>query len=337
MGTSRKPGAVHWIDHYTIPTNDVQRSIAFHERVLGAKTLPDSGLPREKGVFQALSRFETLAYCHHGLFIARETLPPAEELGKGFPRYALFIRPQDIDEHLRRLDACGVVHSDPVHTSAQGEDGTAIYWIDIDGNQLEFWAPRRMPGGAMEDSGPLNIGRISHGVYASRDLQRTVDFFGRYCALQPLRSADVAADTVVLPLAAGGRLVFKLADEPGLRASGRGVYPDLHAGLVVHEEDFWPNYERMWAELPEWDYDTRQGRYEGDGASLPARTLLHGSPNGRRFKAAFGRGDDWIDWDANLFHFVGGTPRGESMALYQPHFLDDYMDDYLARHSTTVS
>ena len=332
METSRKPGTVYWIDHYTIPTNDVRRSMDFHERVIGAISMPDSGLPPFRGMFQAFSHPDAskpltlkAAGSHHGLFIMRDPLPPAEAPGAGFPRHALFIRPQDVDAHVRRLDANAVVHSGPVRTSAEGADGTAIYWLDADGNQLELWAPDRMPDGAMEGAGPLNIGRISHGVYASRDLGRTVDFFGRYCALEPLRSEAIPADTVVFPLAAGGRLVFKRSAKPGLRASGSGAYPDLHAALVVHEADFWPNHERMWAELPEGDGD-------GGGANLPARTILHASPNGQRFKAAFGRGDDWIDHDENLFHFIGGGPRGGSMASYDRYFLDDYMDEYLANH-----
>lgn len=331
---------MYWIDHYTVPTNDLERAIAFHERVLGVATMPDSGLPRERGVFQAFAHPEQLlhgGHCHQGLFVMREPLPPSQELGAGFPRHAVFVRPEDLDEHRRRLDANAVVHSEPVRTSADGDDGTAIYWLDADGNQFEFWASQRMPDGAMHDTGPLKIGRISHLTYASRDLDRTAAFFERFCGLQPLRSADIAADTLVLPLAAGGRLVFKRATEPGLRASGRGVFSDCHTALVLRKEDFWPAYERMWAELPEWPLDKATRRFEGDGTTWPARTLIHGSPNGMKFHAAFGRGDDWIDPDCNLFHFVGGLPhRPGSMSSYDRFFLDDVMDDYLAKRGVTA-
>jgi hypothetical protein len=224
-------------------------------------------------------------------------------------------------------------------TSAEGEDGTAIYWQDPDGNQFEFWAPARLPAGAMdppEAGGPMKVGRISHGVYESRDLRRTADFFHRYCALEPLAGGDIPADTLVLPLAAGGRLVFKQTEAPGHRTSGRGVYRDLHTAVVVRPEDFWPNYERMWAELPEWDFDEQRGRYAGDGASLPARTTLHGSPAGRRWKAAFGRGDDWYDWDMNLFHFFVGVPQRGSMTTYEPHSIEDSMDQYLQAHGRSA-
>jgi hypothetical protein len=138
----------------------------------------------------------------------------------------------------------------------------------------------------------------------------------------------------VLPLAAGGRLVFKRVEDAGSgsRTSGRGRYRDLHTALVVREEDFWPNYERVWDELPEWDFDEQKGRYAGDGSALPARTALHGSPAGRRWKAAFSRGDDWYDWDMNLFHFFVGKPHGGSMATYEPHSIESYMDTYLETH-----
>src|SRR5580693_2899227 len=81
-------GTMYWIDHYTVPTNDLGRAIAFHERVLGVATMPDSGLPRERGVFQAFAHPELLlhgGHCHQGLFLMREPLPPAQELGSGYP------------------------------------------------------------------------------------------------------------------------------------------------------------------------------------------------------------------------------------------------------------
>lgn len=335
---SRGPmgGAIYWIDHYTVPVNDLQRAIDLHERILGVTAMPDSGLPLARGVFAAFAHPELLlhgGHCHEGLFLMREPLPPAQPLGHGFPRHAVFVRPEDVDRHLRRLEDNGVVHSEPVRKSDEGEDGTSIVWLDADGNQFEFWAPRTLPDGAMHDPGPLGIGRISHLTYASRDLDRTAAFFERYCGLEPLRSADIAADTVVFPLAAGGRLVFKLAAEPGLRASGRGVFTDCHTALVVRKEEFWPRYERLWAELPEWEFDPHTRRFAGDGVALPARTLVHGSPNGVKFHAAFGRGDDWLDPDCNLFHFVGGLPQGGSMTSYDRFFLDDVMDEYLATHA----
>ena len=320
-------GTIYWIDHYTIPTNDLDRSEKFHERVLGAVHVPVPGEQRERGIFQQLSNYR------HGLFVQRVSLPSPEPLGLGLPRIAHFVRTAEIDAHRRRLDACGVEHTDPVRMSAYGEDGTSICWLDVDGNQFELWAPDRLPEAALDDCGPLGIGRVSHGVYASRDLARTAAFFERYCALRPLRSADVPADTLVLPLATAGRLIFKLVGELGKRTSGRGLYRDLHTALTVREDQFFPNYERMWRELPEWDYDQRRGPFTGDGLVLPARTAQHGGVFGFRFKDTFGRGDDWFDPDTNLFHFLGGAARDASMTRYDPHPMEDYMDAYLAAHA----
>jgi hypothetical protein len=182
----------------------------------------------------------------------------------------------------------------------------------------------------MDKAGPLKIGRISHGVFESRDLQRTAAFFDRYCALEPLASSEVDADTLVLPLAAGGRLVFKKTENPGLRTTGRGVLRDVHTALVLREPDFWPAYERMWNELPEWDFDAeRDGVYSGDWETLPARTAVHPSPAGRSWFKAYARGDDWYDPDTNLFHFFGGLPQGGSWADYEGHSIDEYAKAYL--------
>ena len=67
--------------------------------------------------------------------------------------------------------------------SAEGQEGTAIRYVDPDGNQYEFWAPTQMPTGAMAGETPAKVGRISHAVYESRDLDRTADFFDRFAAL----------------------------------------------------------------------------------------------------------------------------------------------------------
>jgi predicted enzyme related to lactoylglutathione lyase len=329
MIEDQRPGTVYWIDHYAIGTNDLPRWVDFHERVLGGKTTRNNR-PDPKNYFQQLTN------CLHGGFLQDVPLPPSAGPGTGFPRYGFFIRQEDIETHLRHLDDNQVLHADPVRTSADGEAGTAIYWEDPDGNQFEFWAPDHLPAGAMDGAGPLKIGRISHGVFESRDLQRTADFFDRYCALSPLVSADVASDTLVLPLAAGGRLVYKKTESPGARTTGRGILRDVHTALVVRPEDFFPNYERMWAELPEWEFDAeRDGIYEGNWEELPARTALHPSPAGRKWHQAFGRGDDWFDPDTNLFHFYGGEPTDGSMVHYEGHSLDEYAQAYLAARGIT--
>lgn len=331
MLEDQRPGTVYWIDHYVVGTNDVDRWVDFHEKVLGAKTARPAGGAQgtargNPGIFQDLA-----GPCHHGGFGQREQLPPSAGLGTTYPRYGLFIRQEDIPEHLARLDKFQVPHTDPIRTSAEGEPGTAIYWQDPDGNGFEFWAPDRLPEGAMDGETATKVGRISHGVFESRDLARTAEFFNRYCALDPVRSADVPADTLVLPLAGGGRLIFKKIEQYQQRTGGWGKYNGPHAALVVRDEDFFPNYQRMWSELPDWEYDKEKG-FIGVGADLPARTARHGSPAGRQFYEIYGRGDDWYDFDTNCFHFFGGLAKNGSMRDYEPHSMEYHLEEYLKQH-----
>lgn len=330
MQTNDRPGTVYWIDHYTVCTNDLERYAAFHAQVLDAGKTRHAGDVAGQGVFQDVARSKT------GAFIVNRPLPPSRGLGTGLPRFGFFIEGADIERHLRRLRAAGAVHGAPQRTTAYGDAGTVIHWQDPDGNQFEFWAPDVMPAGAMADCGNERVGRISHGVYESRDLERTAAFFARYCGVERVPAADVGADILVMRLAAGARLIFSKVDDLGGRTTGFG-WPDPHTALVVRCDDFFPNYARLWADLPEWDYD-----YWGSGCTpvrdpetLPARTFLHSSPAGRRFKALVQRGDGFLDWDTNFFHFFGGTPvSGDSMALYEGHAVDFFTKQWEREHGS---
>ena len=88
--------------------------------------------------------------CRIGAFLQPENYPKGKELGKDMPRCGFYIRPEDIDSHLQRLDKHKIPHTGPVKTADNGDDGTAICFADPDGNQYEFWAPANMPQGAME-------------------------------------------------------------------------------------------------------------------------------------------------------------------------------------------
>ena len=327
MSANERPGTVYWIDHYVVCTNDGPRWEAFHEEVLGAALLSE---PLE--IRQRRGAFQTFARCRHGGFLAKKPLPPTRGLGKGHPRYGFYVYAGDIDEHRRRLDKVGAVHSEPVRVINEGAAGTALFWQDPDGNQFEFWAPDAMPEGAMVECTAKRVGRISHAVYDSRDLDRTAAFFQRFCAFDPLKSADIAADTLVLPLAAGGRLIFRKVESLEGRTSGCGL-PDAHTALVVRDEDFLANYERMWAELPDLNHDVRNDGPISNPLSLQPSTILHISPSGRQFKRITGRGDDWFDWDTNMFHFYGGTPiDGTSLTVYDGHPAEDYIERWQQTH-----
>jgi catechol 2,3-dioxygenase-like lactoylglutathione lyase family enzyme len=228
--------------------------------------------------------------------------------------------------HLRRLDRYEIPHTDPVKTAADGEEGTAIYFADPDGNQYELWAPVHMPEGAMEIATDENVGRISHAVYGCRDLARTAAFLEKYCGIAAEQNSKTAEGTLVLRLRAGARLIYKLMDTVDERIAGHGPWWDMHTALTVREEEFFPNYRRMWDGLPEEQTDKANANLSiEEQEALPARTGLHRSPVGRKWKEICDRGDEFYDWDAHAFHFIGGIPLDGSMALYQAKEQEEYL------------
>src|SRR5581483_6370829 len=210
-----------------------------------------------------------------------EMYPPAKALGEDLPRCGFYIAPEDIDHHLRRLDRHKIPHSDPIHTAADGEEGTLIYFADPDGNQYELWAPADMPKGAMEIATAERVGRISHGVYGSRDLARTAAFFEKYCGMRAEHNSRTAEGTLVLRLQAGPRLVYKRVGKVDERVSGHGTWWDMHTALTVRAEEFLPNYRRLWEGIPEEaGYKADLNLTLAEQEALPARTGLHRSPVG---------------------------------------------------------
>jgi catechol 2,3-dioxygenase-like lactoylglutathione lyase family enzyme len=321
-------GALHWIDHYAIPTSDIERWLEWNANLLGAvepwgDTEPAPGEQR-------VGAFRVLAGCHVAAFQQKAPIPPNQGLGKSYPRYGFYVRPEDLDEHVRRLDRLEVNHADPVRTSQEGEAGVSVAFEDFDGNQFEFWAPVRMPDGALAEAGPLRVGRLSHAVFESRDLDRTAAFFNRYCGLDAMSGADIPSDTLVMPLVAGARLIFKKVDRLDVRTGGATKWRGVHSAYIVRQDEFIPAYERVWSELSEWDYDqAAEGPLKTDPGALPARTGMHGSAAGRAWKAMYGRGDQIFDWDTNSFHFVGGSSSSPTLATYEAHYMEEYVDEFM--------
>jgi catechol 2,3-dioxygenase-like lactoylglutathione lyase family enzyme len=253
------------------------------------------------------------------------------------PRCGFFIRTEDIDTHLGRLKQHGIPHSDPVRISNEGDEGTTIYFEDPDGNQYEFWAPVHMPEGAMAVATPHNVGRISHVVYGSRNLEKTAAFFREYCGLRQIDSPEIPQETLVLRLLGGARLVYKLADSVDERVTGHGSWWDVHTALTVRDEEFFPNYRRMWDGLPE-----EEGAKENMSLSLaeedalPPRTGLHRSIWGYMWKERYKRGDEFYDWDGHAFHFSGGlseTADG-SLTVYRTKDPDSYLRELTEKVET---
>ncbi|HLN83800.1 MAG TPA: hypothetical protein VK355_09305 [Candidatus Binatia bacterium] len=326
-------GAVHWIDHYVVGTNDMVAWVDWAVNATGITRRPIIGLTtaaRKRNIKITSFLWWEGGSCRIGAFLQPEIYPAAKLLGEDLPRCGFYIRPEDVNAHLRRLDQHKIPHSDPIRTAADGDEGTLIFFADPDGNQYEFWAPENMPEGAMEIATENHVGRISHAVFGARDLARTTEFFEKYCGVKAEQTSKTAEGTLVLRMRAGGRLIYKLVDKVDERVSGHGTWWDMHTALTVRDEEFLPSYHRMWAGIPEEKgYKAELNLPIEEQEALPARTGLHRSPVGIRWKEICDRGDEFYDWDCHSFHFIGGRslkPDG-SMALYeaieQEHYLQD--------------
>jgi hypothetical protein len=182
----------------------------------------------------------------------------------------------------------------------------------------------------MEIATEEKVGRISHAVFGCRELGRTAAFFEKYCGIQPEQGSRTAEGTLVLRLRAGARLVYKLVDRVDERVAGHGPWWDMHTALTVREQEFFPNYRRMWDGLPEEVAEkAKAGLTVEQQQALPARTGLHRSPVGLKWKEICERGDEFYDWDAHAFHFIGGIPLKDdgSMTLYQAKEQEIYLQE----------
>ena len=216
-------GTVHWIDHFIVGTNDMVTWVDWAVNATGITRRPIRGITttaRKKDVPIMCFLWWEGESCRIGAFLQPEVYPSGKPLGEDTPRCGFYIRPEDVDAHLKRLDRHNIPHTDPVRTADGGDEGTVIHFADPDGNQFEFWAPDHMPEGAMEVCTSEGVGRISHAVYGSRDLGKTANFFETYCALQPEVGPNVAEGSLVLRLQAGGTADLQ-ARGPGGRARGR--------------------------------------------------------------------------------------------------------------------
>ncbi|MEA2640279.1 MAG: Glyoxalase/Bleomycin resistance protein/Dioxygenase superfamily [Chloroflexota bacterium] len=281
-----RPGAVHFIDHYAVPTADLMRWQQFMQNALGGVYYYTHGLVSREEARGARPRtFYWVGAQEIGGFLQRRALPAPGPLGRSYPRFGYWTRQAELDAHRRRFDALGVAASDPVRTSEDGEPGTAVYFTDPDGNQYELWAPDELPEAAMEGGNALGLGRISHAVLESTDLDRTTDFYGRFCAVEPIQSADIPKDTVAFRLAGGGRLVFKQVEAIGARTGGHETWEGQHAALTVRPDEWELVHRRIWDGLPS------------------DRFMQHPKVARGEMEAKLELGGYFYDWDGNSYHF----------------------------------
>jgi len=117
-------GAVHWIDHYVVGTNDMVAWADWAVNATGITRRPLIGLTtaaRKRNIKITCFLWWEGGSCRIGAFLQPEIYPPAKALGEDLPRCGFYIRPADIDLHLRRLDQYKIPHTDPVRTAAEAK------------------------------------------------------------------------------------------------------------------------------------------------------------------------------------------------------------------------
>ena len=325
-------GAVHWIDHFVVGTNNMSAWVDWAVNSTGITRQPIIGLTtaaRKRNIKITSFLWWDGGSCRIGAFLQPEFYPPAKELGKDLPRCGFYIRPEDIDKHLRRLDRHKVPHTD--------RDPHRRRWRRRHGNLFRRSGRQSIRVlGAGRDARGRNGHRTRKKVSGAsatpssaraiwRRMRRSLQ---NIAASKPEQNSKTAEGTMVLRLRAGGRLVYKLVDKVDERVSGHGTWWDMHTALTVRQEEFLPNYRRMWEGIPEekaYKADLNLSLEEQE--ALPARTGLHRSPVGIRWKEICSRGDEFYDWDCHSFHFIGGKPlaANNSMALYEAIEQEDYL------------
>src|SRR5437867_2808617 len=124
MMDDQRPGAAYGIDHYVVPVSDADQWLAFYTNVLGAvaRTPGGGNAPARPTQGRRGAQFTFVGAAHVG-GAPQDSLPNSQGLGVGVPRYRYFVRSEDIDEHLSRLDQNQVPHTDAIRTSEEGEEG----------------------------------------------------------------------------------------------------------------------------------------------------------------------------------------------------------------------
>src|SRR5436309_11325287 len=90
MAEDQRPGTIYWIDHFAVPSNDLDAWIKFQVNVVGAKLNRINGLTteaRNSGRGGGVAAFCNTPYSMVDGFLANEQLPAAKEPGTGLPRF----------------------------------------------------------------------------------------------------------------------------------------------------------------------------------------------------------------------------------------------------------
>ena len=232
-------GAVHWIDHFVVGTNNMSAWVDWAVNSTGINRQPIIGLttPRANEISKPSLFLVGRRRRRIGAFLQPEFYPPAKELGKDLPRCGFYIRPEDIDKHLRPpRPPQGCAHRCD-RTAADGDDGTGSI-LRPDGNQYELWAPVEMPEGAM-DIATTKVSGASATPSSARAIWQKCRVLCKILWHRTRTKLQDRRRNFVLRLAPAP-LVYKLVDKVDERVSGHGTWWDMHTALTVRQKSFCP-------------------------------------------------------------------------------------------------
>jgi len=125
MTAATKAPPIQRLEHWTLVTNDVERSKRFYLDVLGALEPDRAGGPTSVN----------LAGTIIDLFPASEGRSPSP--GSGGQHHAYIIKLEDYDPWVEHFKACGVEHRRTTH----GMGRLSVYVDDPDGYHIELTVP----------------------------------------------------------------------------------------------------------------------------------------------------------------------------------------------------
>jgi catechol 2,3-dioxygenase-like lactoylglutathione lyase family enzyme len=130
------PLGIRGICHFSIPCKDIERSLTFYETIVGAKLIEDEHGPY-KIAYGEDGQPRTGSHMFIDVAGARIELlqqDPAGNIPFG-THHAFAIGPNDVHVIEGHLEEHGIPYRGPIHS---GHEAVSIYFLDPDGNKLEF-------------------------------------------------------------------------------------------------------------------------------------------------------------------------------------------------------
>ena len=166
-------------------------------------------------------------------------------------------------------------------------------------------------------------------MYGSRDLAKTAAFFEKYCGMQTEQQFHRPPKE---------RWSYGCGRAPGWSTnwsiSSMSASPDTALGGICIRrswfvrKSFFPTTGACGKDCPKKRVRKKTSMIlVSKEDAFPARTGLHRSPVGYKWKEIYQRGDEFYDWDGHAFHFFGGIPlkNDGSLALYEGKEQEEYL------------